>query len=127
MSSPIMMIGPDTAPSMLHKQTRPLAGEKTELSESSITDSKGLDEACAEFESLFIYQLLKEMRESIPDDGYFGESTQSKTYTSMFDIEIARKISNQRGIGLADFLRKQLAIRLGDTALQPAQKKIDIY
>ncbi len=127
MSSPFMMIGPETAPSMLQKQTRPSAGEKTDMPESSITDSKGLDEACAEFESLFIYQLLKEMRESIPDDGYLGESTQSKTYTSMFDIEIARKISNQRGIGLADFLRQQLAVRLGDTELQETQKKIDIY
>lgn len=127
MSSPFMKIGPETAPSMLQKQTRPSAGEKTDMPESSITDSKGLDEACAEFESLFIYQLLKEMRESIPDDGYLGESTQSKTYTSMFDIEIARKISNQRGIGLADFLRQQLAVRLGDTELQETQKKIDIY
>ena len=127
MSSPSIMIGPETVPSMLHKQPRPLAGEKTDMTESSIADSKGLDEACAEFESLFIYQLLKEMRESIPDDGYFGKSTQSKTYTSMFDIEIARKISNQRGIGLADFLKKQLAARLGDTELQQTQKKIDIY
>lgn len=127
MSSPFMIIGPETAPSMLQKQTRPLAGEKTDIPESSIKDSKGLDEACAEFESLFIYQLLKEMRASIPSDGFIGESTQSKTYTSMFDVEIARKISNQRGIGLADFLRQQLASRLGDTALQQTQKKIDIY
>mgnify|MGYP001818945301 FL=1 len=106
MSSPIMMPGPETVPSMLLKQTRPSAGEKTDMPESSITDSKGLDEACAEFESLFIYQLLKEMRESIPDDGYFGESTQSKTYTSMFDIEIARNISNKRCNGLSDFLNQ---------------------
>ena len=127
MSSPFMMIGPETVPSMPSKQTRPLAGEKTDMPESSKTDSKGLDEACAEFESLFIYELLKEMRKSIPDDGYFGESTQSKTYTSMIDIEIARKISNQRGIGLADFLRQQLTVRLDDTALQQTQKKIDIY
>jgi flagellar protein FlgJ len=121
------MIGSETSPTMRHMQARPLAGEKTDMPESSTTDSKGLDEACAEFESLFIYQLLKEMRASIPGDGYIGESTQSKTYTSMFDIEIARKISRQRGIGLADFLRQQLANRLGETVLQPAQKKIDIY
>lgn len=118
MPSPFMMIGFETASSMLYKQTRPLTGEKTDMPESSIRDSKGLDEACAEFESLFIYQLLKEMRASIPGDGYRGESTQSKTYTSMFDAESARKISKQRGLGLADFLRRQLAIWPGDTELQ---------
>ncbi len=127
MSSLFMKIDPENGPSMLHMQTHPFAGEKAAAPESSTADSNGLDEACVEFESLFIYQLLKEMRASIPGDGYLGQSTQSKTYTSMFDVEIARKISSQRGIGLADFLRQQLSIRLDDTESQQTQKKIDIY
>ncbi|RLC03985.1 MAG: hypothetical protein DRH90_09880 [Deltaproteobacteria bacterium] len=127
MPFPLMTYGLETDPSMSRLQTRPVAGGKTDTPGSSIMKDKGLDEACSEFESLFIYQLLKEMRASIPGDGYLGESTQSKTYTSMFDIEIAREISNQRGIGLADFLRQQLASRLGDTESKQTQKKIDIY
>jgi peptidoglycan hydrolase FlgJ len=127
MSSPTMMVGPGTKPSMLGEQTRPVVGEKTAPTGSSITDAKGLDKACAEFESLFIYQLLKEMRASIPEGGYLGESTQSKTYTSMFDIEIAREISSQRGIGLADFLRQQLASRFADAETQLSDKEADSY
>jgi flagellar protein FlgJ len=75
-----------------------------------------LQEACTEFESLFIYQLLKEMRASIPDGGYLGQSMQSETYTSLFDIEIARRLSTQRGIGLADFLMQQLADQLDENS-----------
>jgi flagellar protein FlgJ len=71
---------------------------------------RAIKEACSEFESIFIYHLLKEMRASIPD-GYLGKSMQSETYTSLFDIEIARRLSEQKGIGLADFLMRQLADR----------------
>jgi flagellar protein FlgJ len=78
--------------------------------------SQALKDACTEFESLFIYQLIKEMRASIPDDGYLGKSMQSETYTSLFDIEIARRLSTQRGIGLADFLMQQLADRLSENS-----------
>jgi Rod binding domain-containing protein len=59
---------------------------------------------------------MKEMRASIPDDGYLGRSTQSETYTSLYDIEIARRLSEQRGIGLADFLMRQLADRFDENA-----------
>lgn len=75
-----------------------------------------LKEACTEFESLFIYHLLKEMRASIPDGGYIEKSMQSETYTSLFDIEIARRLSTQRGLGLADFLMRQLANRMEENA-----------
>jgi len=127
MSSLTMMIGPGTGSSMLRDSTHPVADGKVELSGSSTMDAKGLDEACAEFESLFIFQLLKEMRASIPTDGYLSESTQSKTYTSMFDIEISREISSQRGIGLADFFRQQLATRFGDIETQQPHKEVDFY
>jgi len=74
-----------------------------------------IKEACTEFESIFIYHLMKEMRASIPD-GYLGKSMQSETYTSLFDIEIARRLSEQKGIGLADFLMRQLADRFNENS-----------
>ena len=116
--------GPENATIDLPMQTHPFAGEKAAAPDSSIADEKGLDEACKEFESLFIYHLLKEMRASIPKDGYLGKSMQSETYTSMFDIEIARELSGQRGIGLADFLMRQLANRLNETESQKTKKRL---
>jgi len=103
-------------PSISNTPIRPLATE-TAAPDASRADG-ALKDACKEFESLFLYHLLKEMRASIPKDGYLGTSRQSETYTSMFDIEIARDLSEQKGIGLADFLMRQLANRLNETEFQ---------
>ena len=43
---------------------------------------------------------------------------QSETYTSLFDIEIARRLSEQKGIGLADFLMRQLADRFNENGTE---------
>jgi len=112
---------------MSRMKARPLASSKADGPGSSIRDDKRLDEACSEFESLFIYQLLKEMRASVPGDGYLDNSMQSETYTSMFDLEIARELSSQRGIGLANFLRQQLANRMDQDETPHTQKEIDFY
>jgi len=80
-------------------------------------EHQAIKEACTEFESIFIYHLMKEMRASIPD-GYLGKSMQSETYTSLFDIEVARRLSEQKGIGLADFLMRQLADRYNENTTE---------
>lgn len=82
-----------------------------------VEQRQAIKEACTEFESLFIYHLMKEMRASIPD-GYLGKSMQSETYTSLFDIEISRRLSEQKGIGLADFLMRQLADRYNENTTE---------
>lgn len=107
-------------PSISPTLIRPLAKEAA-APEISRADG-ALKDACKEFESLFLYHLLKEMRASIPKDGYLETSMQSETYTSMFDIEIAKELSEQRGIGLADFLMRQLTNRLNETESQNEKK-----
>jgi murein DD-endopeptidase MepM/ murein hydrolase activator NlpD len=59
-----------------------------------------------EMESLFIYEMIKAMRSTIEKSSKsdFG----SDVNTSMFDLEIARFLS-QRGIGLQDILVKELS------------------
>ena len=97
-------------------QQKPNAPDSKAHAPRDAEHRRDLHEACTEFESLFIYHLLKEMRASIPDGGYLGKSLQSETYTSLFDIEIARRLSTQRGMGLADFLMQQLADRLDENS-----------
>jgi Rod binding domain-containing protein len=93
---------------------------------SQRTEDQRLYQACAAFESLFIYHLLKEMRAAMPEGEYLGNSMQSQTYTSIFDLEIAKELSAQKGIGLADFLCQQLSVRLNETETQN-MKKGDYY
>ncbi len=70
---------------------------------------KRLREACAGFEAIFVHQLLKEMRRSIPPDPFFGKSLQRDIYTSMFDMELANKVARGKGLGIGDLLYKQLS------------------
>jgi flagellar protein FlgJ len=77
--------------------------------DSAKTDSKGMEKACKEFESLFVNYLMKEMRNTIPENELFGGGSAEKMYTTMLDGEVAKHVSIQRGIGLADMLYRQMA------------------
>ncbi|MDP2992233.1 MAG: rod-binding protein [Deltaproteobacteria bacterium] len=79
------------------------------------TKDEGLKAACAEFESLFIYQLLKMMRGAVPKTPLFHGGPGEDIYTSMFDQEVARKMSEDRGIGLGKQLYEQVSEAVAKT------------
>ena len=66
-----------------------------------------LKEACEGFESVFIHQLIKEMRKTVPKDGLL-HSSQEEQYSSMFDEELAKSLAKGGGIGLADYMQGQI-------------------
>ena len=68
-----------------------------------------LKKACVEMESVFMHQLLKEMRATIPDSGLTGSKSIKEMYTHMTDAQFARTLSHEGGIGLADILFRQLS------------------
>jgi Rod binding domain-containing protein len=70
--------------------------------------SEKIQKACRDFESLFIHYMMKEMRQTVPQNEMFGGGKAESLYTSMLDSEVAKTISNQRGIGLAPILYQQL-------------------
>lgn len=74
------------------------------------SEEKKLQEACEGFESVFIAQMLKEMRKTIPKDGLLT-SKYEEQYVSMFDEELSKTLAKQGGMGLASFMRDQLAAR----------------
>ena len=65
-----------------------------------------LKKTCRDFESIFVYTLLKTMRASLPKPE--GDDTRKEMYTSIGDLELARSIAHGRGIGLGDLLFEQL-------------------
>jgi len=67
-----------------------------------------LRKACEDMEALFIHQLLKEMRATIPKSGLFGKSHAQDIYTGMLDGRMAQEISQNRGLGLSAMLMRQL-------------------
>ena len=82
--------------------------QKKSASGGVVRDRK-LVETCRQMESLFINHLFKEMRASIQRSGFISGGRAEEIYTSMMDAEMAVKLSNRGGIGLADMLMQQLA------------------
>lgn len=68
-----------------------------------------LKKVCREFEAIFTQMLLKEMRNTIPENSFFGKSNASKIYQSMYDEALAQEISSRGSLGLAEQIYQNLS------------------
>ncbi|MFH1081238.1 MAG: rod-binding protein [Pseudomonadota bacterium] len=69
-----------------------------------------LKKACADFEALLTYNLLKTMRRTIPSGGVIPRSSSRDTYEMMLDQYVAEAVARKgQGIGLQKAIYKQLA------------------
>ncbi|MCB1772747.1 MAG: flagellar assembly peptidoglycan hydrolase FlgJ [Gammaproteobacteria bacterium] len=73
-----------------------------------------LDQVSRQFESLFLQMMLKSMRDASLGDGML-DSKQSEFYREMYDQQIAVHLSEQKGIGLAEQLKRQLGGSIAPT------------
>lgn len=81
---------------------------------------QGLKAAAQQFETLFLQQVIKSMREATPQDGLLN-SEQSRFYTSMLDQQMAQNIaSSGKGIGFARLIEQQLGRNLTNAEGQAA-------
>ena len=82
-----------------------------ELKAKAGRDAQGsLEKVAQQFESLFLHQMLKSMRQANLGEGLM-DSDQSLFYRDMFDQQLSVHLAEKGGIGLADFLKRQLAIK----------------
>lgn len=63
--------------------------------------------AASQFEAYFMQMMLRSMRQTLPQDGPF-DSQETKTFTEMFDQQVAQKMSQSKSLGLADLMLSQL-------------------
>ncbi|NVM21131.1 MAG: rod-binding protein [Desulfobacterales bacterium] len=75
--------------------------------QTAAKDAK-LRQACADFEAIFLHYILKSARKALPQDGFLGNTHESKVYRSMMDQEMARAMARGRGLGLGRLLYQQL-------------------
>lgn len=73
----------------------------------SLMDQK-LKKATQDFEALFIDQVFKSMRKTIPEGSFTKKSPGDEIYKEMFDTEVALHLAKGRGIGLSGMLYNQL-------------------
>lgn len=67
----------------------------------------GAGTAAKEFEALFLKNMLKTMRASLPESSFFN-SAGMRLYQDMFDQQITQDLVKHQSIGLADAIEKQL-------------------
>jgi flagellar protein FlgJ len=80
----------------------------TALKARASKDAKGsLDEVAKQFESLFVQQMLKSMRQAGLGEGLM-DNDQSLFYRDMYDQQLAIHLSESGGMGLADVIKRQL-------------------
>ncbi len=71
-------------------------------------DQEKLKRVCADFESIFIRQILQAMRQTLPEGGFIKGGPEKEIFQSLFDEELSKKIAGGRGWGLAKMLYQQL-------------------
>ncbi|WZL73632.1 rod-binding protein [Clostridiaceae bacterium 35-E11] len=72
-------------------------------------DKKKLQEACKQFEAVFLSMLMKDMRSTVQDGGLMPKSNAREIFESMLDEKIAQEATKGPGIGLAQQMYKQLS------------------
>jgi flagellar protein FlgJ len=91
----------------------PVVVEKpTAAQTADAAKEKKLKQACADFEALLVFQLLKTMRQSVPRNGFLKPSQGQETYEMMLDQKIAEDLAGKGGgLGLQKMLYNQMMER----------------
>jgi flagellar protein FlgJ len=83
---------------------------KTTGKENTKQDLKSLRDSCREFEAIFIDQMYKSMRKSMPENGLIPQDNASKIYQDMLDMQMARETAKGKGIGIGEAMYNQLKL-----------------
>ena len=94
--------------SLLAKQHQNL----DKLSQQKITKEEELREVSADFESLFVNQLLEVMRNSVPDSDLLPNQHGEKIFQAMLDQEYAKIAAKSGKFGLGEIVFQQLKPQL---------------
>ncbi len=71
-------------------------------------DLSSLRESTREFEAIYLMEVLKAMRKTIPEGGLFEKDMADDIYQDMLDMEYARETSKGKGMGLGESMFNQL-------------------
>lgn len=86
-------------------------------------EEKKLKESCVSLESVLIQEMLKVMRQTIPQNGIFKQDFGQQTFQSMLDEEYSNMIAKNGNLGLADTLFQQLKFNMALAKQQQEQNK----
>ena len=71
-------------------------------------DPEKLKKACTEFEALFIQEILKFMRQTIPQSGLSGPGAGKEVYQSLMDQELSKNLAKKGGLRIGEMVYRQM-------------------
>ena len=90
---------------------------------TSIEDSpEAILEAARTFESLFLNEIMKNMRKTLPQDGLLNQGFANNVFNSMLDQEYSQIASKSGQLGLADVIARQLGADPAEIAQREAKE-----
>ena len=89
------------------KNIKPILSDQIEITRvKKIEKDSDLENVAQEFESLFVYQLLKNARKAKLSESLFSNQG-TETYESLLDQEYAKTLSKNHSFGIAEALLRQ--------------------
>ncbi len=67
-----------------------------------------IKEASVQLEALLLKMMYTEMWKTVPKNELFGDDNAMEIYRDMYNDEITKKVAEAGGIGLADYIYRQL-------------------
>ncbi len=67
-----------------------------------------LRHSCREFEAIYVQEMYKAMRKTVPESGLFEKDMSSELYKEMLDMEMARATASGAGMGIGEAMYNQL-------------------
>lgn|SRR5699024_2026833 len=81
--------------------------DKVEMAKNNDEDEK-LMEVCKDFESIFVYMVMKEMKNTVPDGELTEKSTGREIFEEMYIEELSKEIvEKDEGFGIARMMYEQ--------------------
>lgn len=71
-------------------------------------DLQRMKQTAQDFEAIFVQQVFKGMKQTIPDGGLLPRGQAEEIYSDLQDMEAARQLARQGGVGLTEMLLEQM-------------------
>jgi Rod binding domain-containing protein len=84
-----------------------------------------ITEAAKDFEGLLLYTLLKQMWSTVPKSPYFDSGLSTQFYREMYLDEVAKRVADSGGIGIAQSIERELMDWAARTTTPAEQEQQD--
>ena len=99
-----------SAGAMLAKAPGLLNGPSMPKIKPGEDNHEAIREAARQFESVFLHQVFKTMRSTVPKEGLMGGGFGGEVFTDMLDQQYAEIASKNESLGLSETIARQLGV-----------------